>query len=152
VGEVGLFSSKKVSDAMTERPRALTPETSAVEAARAMETEDVGALPVVGQDGRLAGIVTDRDLTIRILAAGLSSETPVGQVVSQDMVTVQAEDSLEHAMDLMARHQIRRLPVVAEGDQLVGMVAVADVATMAGADDTGDVVGAISEGSPKPRV
>jgi|RhiMethySRZTD1v2_1073278.scaffolds.fasta_scaffold2308869_1 CBS domain-containing protein len=149
---MGLFTSKKVGDAMTERPRALTPQTSGAEAARAMETEDVGALPVIAEDGRLAGIVTDRDLAIRVLGAGRSAETPVGQVISEELVTVGTDDSLQGAMDLMARHQVRRLPVVDDDGQLIGMLALADLAAMADEDEIGQVVEAISEGSPRPRV
>lgn len=149
---MGLFASKKVKDAMTERPRALTPQTSATEAARAMETEDVGALPVIAENGQLAGIVTDRDLAIRVLGAGRSIETPVGQVISEELVTVGLDDSIQEAMDLMARHQVRRLPVVDTDSQLIGMLALADVAAMADEDEIGQVVEAISEGSPKPRV
>jgi CBS domain-containing protein len=148
---MGLFGEKKVRDAMSERPRAVTPETSAMEAARAMATEDVGSLPVV-QNGRLKGIVTDRDLAIRVVGEGADYATPVGAVLSTKLVTVRPQDSLELAMDLMAQHQVRRLPVVGESDELVGVVAQADVALAAGERDTGDVVQAISEQTTEPRV
>ena len=149
---MGLFGDKKVEDVMTERPRALRPETTVMEAARAMETEDVGALPVVEDGGRLAGIVTDRDLALRVLGDDLDHSTSVARVVSTELVTVSGSDSLEHAMQLMADHQIRRLPVVGDEDRLIGMVAVADISAAAGERETGDVVQAISEGSPQPRL
>jgi CBS domain-containing protein len=148
---MGMFSDKKVEDAMTTRPRAVTPETSAADAARAMATEDVGALPVVSE-GRLAGIVTDRDLALRVLAQDADPSTPVGGVLSGELVTIRANDTLEHAMDLMAHHQLRRLPVVGDADELVGMIAQADIARIASDRDTGDVVGAISDENTDVRL
>jgi CBS domain-containing protein len=148
---MGLLGNGKVKDAMTERPRAVTPDTSAREAAQAMATEDVGALPVLDGD-RLVGVVTDRDIAVRVVGAGADVDTPVARAISTEVVTVRADDSLDEAMQLMAQHQLRRLPVVGEGDQLIGVIAQADIARVASERDTGSVVEAISEGSPDPRV
>ena len=132
-----------VQEAMTPNPTAVTPDTTAQEAARSLKTEDVGALPIV-EEGRLVGVVTDRDLAVRVLAEGRGAETTVREIASKDVVTVDPQQSLEEAARLMAEHQVRRLPVVEEDGRLVGMLAQADVA-QAGHDTlTGDVVQKIS--------
>ena len=133
-----------VQEAMTSNPTAITPDTTVQEAARLMKSEDVGALPVV-EDGRLTCVVTDRDLTIRGVAEGLAPETPVSELASKNVVTIDPQQSLEEAARLMAEHQVRRLPVVEEDGRLVGMLAQADVA-QAGHDSlTGEVVQKISQ-------
>jgi CBS domain-containing protein len=133
-----------VQEAMTSNPTAITPETTAQEAARLMKTEDVGALPIV-EDGRLTAVITDRDLAIRLLAEGRGTETAVREVASQDLVTIDPQQNLDEAARLMAQHQVRRLPVVEEDGRLVGMLAQADVA-QAGHDTlTGEVVEKISQ-------
>jgi CBS domain-containing protein len=150
---MGIFSGTKVEDVMTERPRAATPLTTAEEAAQAMATEDVGALPVV-EDGKVVGIVTDRDLVVRVMAQGLEpATTPVGQIASGDPVTVRPGDDLENAVHLMAVHQVRRLAVVDESDVVVGVLAQADVARHAGERQVGQVLESISEPVERgPRV
>src|SRR5437667_5605792 len=92
-----------------------------------MKGEDVGSVPVV-QEGRLAGIVTDRDIVTRAVAERRDPQTvKVDEVASRELVTVEPEQDLDEALALMARHQVRRLPVVEEG-QLVGMLSQADLA------------------------
>jgi CBS domain-containing protein len=132
-----------VQEAMTPNPTAITPDTTAQEAARLLKTEDVGALPIV-EDGRLTGVVTDRDLTIRVLAEGRNLETPVADIASKDVVTIDPQQSLEEAARLMANHQVRRLPVAEEDGRLIGMLAQADVAKAGHDTLTGDVVQKIS--------
>ena len=133
-----------VQDAMTSTPTAITPDTTVQEAARLMKMEDVGSLPIV-EDGRLTCVITDRDLAIRGVAEGLGAETPVRELASKDVVTIDPQQSLEEAARLMAEHQVRRLPVVEEDGNLVGMLAQADVA-QAGHDTlTGEVVQKISQ-------
>ena len=133
-----------VQEAMTSNPAAVTPDTTVQEAARLMKSEDVGALPIV-EDGRIVGVVTDRDLSIRVVAEARDAETPVREVASKDIVTIDPQQSLEEAARLMAEHQVRRLPVVEEDGRLVGMLAQADVA-QAGRDSlTGEVVQKISQ-------
>lgn len=133
-----------VQEAMTSNPTAITPQTTAQEAARLMKTEDVGSLPIV-EDGRLVAVITDRDLAVRVLAEGQGADTPVFDTASKDVVTIDPQQSLEEAARLMAEHQVRRLPVVEEDGRLVGVLAQADVA-QAGHDTlTGDVVQKISQ-------
>src|SRR5262245_35869850 len=105
----------KIVDVMTRHPRAVEADTSVREAARLMEGDDVGSLPVVKMDGaaRLIGVLTDRDIALRVVAAGRDPETtPVSQVASRDVVTVTPDDELDDALTRMARSQVRRLPVV----------------------------------------
>ncbi|HET9213407.1 MAG TPA: CBS domain-containing protein [Gaiellaceae bacterium] len=136
-------SPRVVRDVMTSSPTTVAPQTSVVEAARLMEKEDVGPLPVV-EDGSLVGIVTDRDLVVRVLAEGRDPEsTTVGDVCSPQPVSVEPDADLSQALALLARHQVRRLPV-AEGDRLVGIVAQADVARELPHEDVGEVVEDIS--------
>ena len=138
------MGNQTVQEAMTANPTAITPDTTAQEAARLMKSEDVGALPIV-EDGRLTCVVTDRDLTIRGVAEGLVAETPVSELASKNVVTIDPQQSIEEAARLMAEHQVRRLPVVEEDGRLVGMRAQADVA-QAGHDSlTGEVVQKISQ-------
>jgi CBS domain-containing protein len=133
-----------VQEAMTSNPTAITPDTTVQEAARLMKTEDVGALPIV-EDGRLTSVITDRDLAIRGVAEGLETGTPVRELASKNVVTIDAQQSLEEAARLMAERQVRRLPVVEEDGRLVGMLAQADVAAAGHDTLTGEVVQKISQ-------
>jgi signal-transduction protein with cAMP-binding, CBS, and nucleotidyltransferase domain len=143
--------AKKVRETMTARPRAVRPDAAIQEAARIMEVEDVGSLPVIDADGHLLGIVTDRDIAIRAVAKGLESQTSVAEVASRDPVTIGPEDDLDEAMSRMTEHQLRRLPVV-QGDVLVGMLAQADLAREAGEKEVGEVIQIVSEPTAGPRV
>ncbi|HEX4929987.1 MAG TPA: CBS domain-containing protein [Gaiellaceae bacterium] len=135
---------QNIREAMTPSPTTIEPGTTVQEAARTMKSEDVGSLPIV-EDGRLAGVVTDRDLAIRVLAEGKSADTPVGEIASKDIVTIDPEQSLEEAARLMAEHQVRRLPVMEEDGKLVGILAQADLAQTGDDALTGDVVQQISK-------
>ena len=135
---------QSIREAMTPSPTTVAPNTTAADTARAMKSENVGSLPIV-EDGRLVGVVTDRDLAIRVLAEAKSADTPIGEIASKDVVTVDPQQSLEEAARLMAEHQVRRVPVTEEDGKLVGILAQADVA-QAGHDSlTGDVVQQISK-------
>ena len=128
-GAVRKHAGKAVRDVMTPRVVAVTSVTFLPEAARIMKEEDVGALPVVQEDGTLLGIVTDRDITVRAVAAGLDiSTTQVAEIyTAEDLVTVTPETNLTEAEDVMAEHQVRRLPIVDPGAKLVGMISLADI-------------------------
>jgi CBS domain-containing protein len=135
---------KNVREAMTANPRSVEPSTTVVEAARLMRSEDVGSLPVV-EGHRLVGIVTDRDIVLRVVAEGKDPQsTTVSEIVSGDLVTVEPDQDLDEALRLMARHQVRRLPVVDDGDRLVGIVAQADVAQEADEEKVGRTVEDVS--------
>ena len=115
-----------------------------------MKLADIGSLPVV-EEGRLLAVLTDRDIVVRAVAEGVDlNVTLVGDIASREPVTVGPEDDLDEALRLMARHQVRRLPVVDE-QRLVGVLAQADVATEAKASKTGEVVEEISQPSGSER-
>jgi len=140
-----MHHDKHVRDLMTSGPRTVETSTSVVDAARAMKEEDVGSLPIVEGD-RLAGVLTDRDITVRVVAEGKDPQSvTVGDIASRDLVTVDPEQGLDEAMRLMAQHQVRRLPVCEEDGRLVGILAQADVAREVGDQPTGEVVEHISQ-------
>lgn len=117
----------RIHDIMTEYPVTVGPLTSLTEAARRMRDSDIGDVLIV-DDGRLAGVVTDRDLVVRAMAEGRDpDETTVHAVCSPDPVTVRPDDSLRHAVELMRAHALRRLPVTDDG-RLVGIVSIGDLA------------------------
>ncbi len=135
--------TQTVHDGMTREPRTLTESSTAAEAARLMREEDVGIVPVV-EGERLVGTVTDRDIALRIVAESRDVETPVGEIASRELVTIDPQQDVEEALRLMGRHQVRRLPVVEEDGRLVGIVAQADVARHAPDERTGRAVEQIS--------
>ena len=119
---------KTVQDAMTRDPRTATPSQSLTEAAQMMKSENAGALPVV-QDGRLVGILTDRDIVMRAVAEGIDPRVlTVGDVASRPVVAITPSQDLDDALAMMAQYQLRRLPVVEWDDVVVGILAQADVA------------------------
>ena len=135
---------KGIRDVMTSNPSAIEADKTVVDAAKLMRDEDVGLAPVVEGD-RLVATLTDRDITIRVVAEGKDPEsTRVRDVASTDLVTIDPDQELDEALRLMAQHQVRRLPVVEEDGRLVGVVAQADVAKEGDDRQTGDVVERIS--------
>jgi CBS domain-containing protein len=111
-----------------------------------MRDEDIGSLPIT-DDEKLVGMITDRDITTSVVAdAADPKATSVGDVSSRDPISVEPDQDIEEALQLMARHQVRRLPVVENGG-LVGIVVQADVALKEGEKETGELVEAISEPS-----
>ncbi|HXU05157.1 MAG TPA: CBS domain-containing protein [Polyangia bacterium] len=137
--------TKKVQQVMTSQPQSVRRTTTVRSAAEIMEREDVGSLPVVEDGGVLMGIVTDLDIVVRVVAAGRNvDEVSVGEILTEHPVLVFPDESLDHAMELMAKHQIRRLPVVYD-TQLVGMLTQADIAQEAKDKQAGHVLEAISQ-------
>jgi len=129
---------------MSRDPRSVGESTSVQEAARLMKEQDVGSLPVV-EDERLVGIVTDRDIVIRGVAVRSDvSSLSVMDVASHEVTTVAPDQELDEALRLMAREQVRRLPVV-DGDRLVGILAQADVAREGDEERVGETVEQISQ-------
>ena len=122
----------QVQDVMTPKPTCCAQQTSLKDAAEMLAAHDIGALPVIGEDGRLAGIVTDRDIAIRGMAQGRSAETGISEIMSRDVVTVSPQDDLETCCDRMESSQIRRVAVVDGKGECCGMVAQADIARQAG--------------------
>ena len=140
---------KSVRDTMTENPRTIGASASVVEAARLMREEHIGSLPIT-DDEQLVGMITDRDITTRVVAEAADPKTtPVGEVYSGDLISVGPDNDLDEALQLMSRHQVRRLPVVENG-RLVGIVAQADIALREN-EKTGALVEAISTPSEEER-
>jgi len=126
-----------ISELMSKNPHTVTPDTPVSEAARLMKEEDVGMVPVVERvggaetRGRLVGVITDRDIAIRQVADGRSSDSPVRDVMSSGVRTATPSDSVESVMELMGREQVRRVPIIDERGSLVGVVSQADLARKA---------------------
>jgi len=136
----------QVRELMTKNPRTVKPDSTAADAAKLMRDEDTGVVPIAEGDGRLVGVVTDRDIAIRIVADGKDpGSTKVTDFASQNLVTIDPQQELDEVLRLMAKHQVRRLPVVEEDGKLVGIVAQADIARHAEPARTGKVVEEISE-------
>ena len=136
--------AKTIREAMTANPCSIDAGKSVAYAAKMMRDEDVGIAPIVEGD-RLVGVLTDRDIAVRVVAESRDPEqVKAAEVASRDVVTLDPEQDLDEALRLMARHQVRRLPVVEEDGRLVGVVAQADVARQADEQRTGEVVEQIS--------
>ena len=120
----------KISDIMTKNPTTVTPGTTVRDAAQLMQREDTGILPVVESEGdrKLVGVVTDRDIAIRVVAEGRGSDTRVSEVMtSSRLATLRPDSDVDEVMDTMADQQVRRVPIVDDRGTLVGIVAQADI-------------------------
>ena len=137
------------SEIMTRNPECCVPTDSVMKAAQLMKSQDVGPIPIVAdKDGRkLTGIITDRDLTIKVIAEARDPiTTRLKEVMSDNVVTCKESDEVEQVLKLMEDNQVRRIPVVDQDNHLLGIIAQADVATRLGnSDTTGRVVEHISE-------
>ena len=136
--------AKSIREAMTSKPCSIDADKPVSYAAKMMRDEDVGLAPIV-EGERLVGVLTDRDIAVRVVAEGRDpDQVKVAEVASRDIVTLDPQQNLDEALRLMAQHQVRRLPVVEEDGRLVGVVAQADVAKEADQGRTGEVVQQIS--------
>lgn len=137
------------AEVMTPSPSCCQPNHTVVDAAAVMRRADVGLVPVVSEDspGRLIGVLTDRDLALKVVGEGRDPRsTSVSEVMTADPIACQPEATVETVMDLMASHQVRRVPIVDASGAIIGIVAQADIATrLSSPVDTGHVVQAISE-------
>ncbi|KNY06006.1 CBS domain-containing protein [Microbacterium sp. GCS4] len=130
---------------MTQSPRCIGVNDSLRIAASVMADLDVGALPICGEDRKLKGMLTDRDIVVGAVAKGMDPETtPAGRLAKGAPVTIAADDDVRIVLERMQRHQVRRLPVI-ENHQLVGIVSQADVALSLSAASTGKTVEGISQ-------
>lgn len=115
----------KVRDIMTASVESIQSTDTISDAARIMAKHDVGVLPVLSNRA-LVGIVTDRDIAVRGVAAGLSSEAPIRRVMTEDVRICSQDDEIEDVLEIMSSEQIRRLPVCRRGEEVIGIVALAD--------------------------
>jgi CBS domain-containing protein len=137
-----------VLDIMTKSPAVCEPETPLTEVARMMVEHDCGAIPVVNSqsDPTPVGIITDRDIVVRIVAEGQSpSEHVVRDAMSSSVATVHGNNSLQTALGVMEDYQVRRVPVINEQGHVIGILAQADIALNASSDQTADVLRDVSE-------
>ena len=136
------------AEVMTPSPTCCNPEHTAVEAAELMQREDVGLVPVVGSNNsKLIGVLTDRDIVLKVVAAGRDPRsTAVSEVMTNEPIACLPQESIESVMELMATRQLRRIPIVDKDGAIVGIVSQADIATrLASPEETGQLVQAISE-------
>jgi CBS domain-containing protein len=121
---------KTCEEVMTADPVFCVPSDSAQHAAQLMKELDVGAVPVCDDAQKLVGILTDRDLAVRVVAVGRDPETtPVGQIMTVELFTCRPSENVEQVFETMERQQIRRVPIVAANGRLIGIIAQADLAT-----------------------
>ena len=141
----------RVSEAMTRDVRVANPGQSIRDVAKIMAEIDAGSLPV-GENDRLVGMITDRDIAIRAIAEGKGPDTPVREVMSTEQVLYCFEDEdLSHVAENMADNQVRRLPVMNREKRLVGIVALGDVAKKEKKAATKAVTGVSKPGGPKSQ-
>lgn len=139
---------KTAREIMTGGAECASTSESLVDAARKMRDLDVGALPICGEDNRLHGMVTDRDITVRVVAEGQDpSKVTVNDLAEGKPVTIGADDPVDEVLRTMSQYGVRRLPVI-DGHDLIGMVSQADVARNLPDEKIGDLVEAISEAPP----
>jgi CBS domain-containing protein len=138
--------SKSARDIMSSDADCVQETDSVLDAAKALADRDVGAMPICGEDNRLKGMLTDRDIVVKVLAKGKDpSSTKVSELATGKPVTIGADDPIEEALRTMSEHKVRRLPVI-DGHELIGMVSQADIARNLDEEKTGDLVEAISAG------
>ena len=140
---------QKCNEVMTKNPVCCLPNDMAVKAAQLMKSNNIGSIPVIDgeQTKKLVGIVTDRDLALKVVAEGSDSKSmKVDAVMTHKVITCHADDDLQKALDAMAEHQLRRIPVVDDDNKVVGIIAQADVATRVDQPEkTAEVVKEISQ-------
>jgi CBS domain-containing protein len=134
----------KVSDVMTSNVRLVSPDETISEAARLMADVDAGVMPV-GENDRLVGMITDRDIAVRAIAKGLGPDTKIRDVMTDDVCYCFEDEDVDHVASNMADLQVRRLPVVNRQKRLVGIVSLGDIAVMDGPDAAGEALCGISE-------
>jgi CBS domain-containing protein len=140
------MSDKKARDVMSDDCTCIGENETVLDAARRLKELDVGALPICGEDDRLKGMLTDRDIVVKVLAEGKDpASTKAGELGQGDAktVTIGADDSIDEALRTMIDHKVRRLPVI-DGRRMVGIISQADLATNIDEERVGELVEAIS--------
>jgi CBS domain-containing protein len=136
--------AKTARDVMTGDAQCVGESDSILDAAKMLAEHDIGSMPICGEDDRLKGMLTDRDIVVKVLAQGKDpSRTTAGELGEGKPVTIGADDPIDEALRTMAEHKVRRLPVI-DGQRLVGIVSQADIATNLDEKETGELVEAIS--------
>ena len=143
---------KTCNEVMTKDPTCCLPSDNVAKVAQMMKIEDVGSIPVIENEDtkKLIGIVTDRDLALQVVADGRSTKSlNVVDVMTHEVVTCRETDDVQKAVDLMANHQLRRMPVVDQNHSIVGIISQADIATRVDKkEETAEMVKEISQPTP----
>ena len=140
--------AKTAREIMTQSAECIGENDSILDAAKMMAKNDIGAMPICGEDNRLKGVVTDRDIVVKVIAEGRDpSQVRAGELGEGKPVTIGADDSVSLAIKTMADHQVRRLPVI-DGHDLIGIVSIGDIAQNADEDDVGSLLELISSAPP----
>jgi len=135
----------KISQAMHRKADWASSETPVVEVARMMKKDDIGAIPI-GKDDKLIGMLTDRDIAIRVVAPGLDpAKTTAGEVMSKGIIWCRTTETVEDAIHLMDQKKIRRLPVIDDNKRLVGMLSLGDIAHSVSRDLSGEILHAVAD-------
>jgi len=124
---IKLLKETLVSDVMTKNPVVITPRTTIVEAATLMKQLGVSALPVVDVDEKLIGIITERDMVWKVIAERRPPDTPVNEIMTRTLIVIRESDTVEQALQLMNRFNVRHLPVVDEAGRLKGILSLRDI-------------------------
>ena len=136
--------AKKARDVMSSDAECVNETDTVLDAAKRLAELDVGSMPICGEDNRLKGMLTDRDIVVKVLAQGKDpAQTKAGELGEGKPATIGADDSVDEALRTMIDHKVRRLPVI-DGHDLVGIVSQADLATNIEEEKVGDLVEAIS--------
>jgi CBS domain-containing protein len=139
-----------VREAMHDGCECIGENQSLLDAAKRMEALDIGAMPICGEDDRLKGMITDRDIVVKALAHDRDpASTMAGELAQEGLVCVRADAPMDRALSLMEEHKIRRLPVIDENKRLCGMISEADIARHMPQEKTGEMVGAIASAEPQ---
>jgi CBS domain-containing protein len=139
-----------VREAMHDGCECIGENQPVLAAATRMEQLDIGAMPICGQDDRLKGMITDRDIVVKVLAQGKNPATTMAGELAQDrLVFVRADAPMNQALSLMEEHTVKRLPVLDENKRLCGMISEADIARHMPREKTGEMVGAIASAQPQ---
>jgi CBS domain-containing protein len=139
------MAAERARDIMTPDCSCVGENETVLDAAKRLAELDVGAMPICGEDDRLKGMLTDRDIVVKVLAQGKDpASTRAGELATQDeVVTIGADDPLDQALRTMTQHKVRRLPVI-DGHECVGIISQADIATHVDEELVGELVEAIS--------
>ena len=137
----------KISDVMTAQVATATPRSTIAEVARTMAKVESGVVPIM-DDGKAVGVITDRDIVLRVVAEGMALDTPVSKVMTEEVETCREDENVADAAARMGGRQIRRLVVVNDEGRLTGIVSLGDIALDYGAKQVGQTLEEISEHTP----
>jgi|SRR5215207_461023 len=147
---MGVTPARTIREAMHEGCECIGESQTLLEAASRMEQLDIGVMPICGDDGRLKGMLTDRDIVVKALAHGRDpADTRAGDLAQGKLVWIGAGASFEEALSMMREHAVKRLPVMDEDKRLCGILTEADIATHAPEQTTGELLEAIASAPPQ---